>query len=167
MDVRRAAAVSLFAASGLSAYTEVFYTPLWLLKHWLRLPWPQIRDWALQELEAAVKQKQAGTLPPPPLEIPDDSPTMDRFLDSMLCEPGQAPWADDFDLDALSQLEGIERDRVEFSLIQNLKSDDPRIPRALAHMQATRAVEPLEARLETSQGDMRNAVAAAIDLLTD
>lgn len=164
-SVRSSASNALFSVSGLGRHATVIGTELWLLKHWLASPYPTIRDGAVSDLRDAVNRLQANTLPPPPNEKPPESPDMTRFLDSQLCPYKQSPWPDDFDLDSVRKLTGVERDWIEFSLIAQLDEGDPRIPRALAAMASTRGFEPLREILDKTTGEMREAVSQAIEVL--
>jgi hypothetical protein len=165
--VRSSAAAALFAVSGLHRYAGVVGTELWLLKHWLSLPFPAIRDAATAALKEAVGKLRDGSLGEPPTRKPPESPAMTRFLDSKLSEPGKGQWAETFDVDALRELEGTEKDWAEFSLIAQLGEGDPRVPRALAAMGSTRALEPLRAALGQAKGPLRSAIEAALDVLED
>jgi hypothetical protein len=160
-DVRRAAAEALLRRAGLAERAAVTGTREWLLLFQLSAKTPAVRRAAratLRELAERRGEKPGAERQ----DAPERSDALARFQDSLNSPPGSPPWAENFDLTALVALKGVERDWMEYALINRLDSGDARIPRALSVMESTLALEPLRAMLPQASGEMAKAVQTAI-----
>jgi hypothetical protein len=83
---------------------------------------------------------------------PGPAAALARLILSFRSDPGEPPFADDFDLGALDQLDAGARAWAELALVSFLENGDFRAPRALLHMGSTLAAEPLAEAARTAQG---------------
>jgi hypothetical protein len=80
------------------------------------------------------------------------SEALDKFTESFRRRDKSR--VEDYDLEALSRLGGEERHKAEIMLIKRLKKMDPRVPRALALIDAKSAPGPLKDILPSCSGKM-------------
>jgi hypothetical protein len=160
-NVRLAAARSMFERVGLLGSAESVGSAAWILKMWLATPLPGIRKRAQAEFHALATRFERDK--EEPQRSSDPSTSLNAFLDSMLCAPGQEPWADAFDHEALQRLTGLERDYMEMSLVSKLFLVEPRAPAALVALGAEKGLAALGEFQGMAMGRMRSAVDTALD----
>lgn len=118
-----------------------------------------IRD----ELVADKRPKELGLTREPRMT----SKTAEALTDSIHFGRQSGEWADDIDLEALDEADDDLREWAEAVLLRALDEGDYRAPRALAHMDSTRAVEPLQEVLPDSDGRLFVETAVALKRLAN
>jgi hypothetical protein len=119
-----------------------------------------LRD-LLAGLRSGSSPEELGLAAP----APGPAPLLARLVLSFRSDPGQPPYGDDFDLDALDGLDAGARSWAELAFVALLEDGDFRAPRALAHMRSTLAREPLEEARRTATGRFAAEVQRALERL--
>jgi hypothetical protein len=84
----------------------------------------------------------------------------DQFIESV--QSPSREWSNSFDREALSKLEGDERERALQLLVSRLDVGDPRVSRALGVLPDPRVLVALEAHLSQATGKDKVATARAL-----
>lgn len=167
--VRSNAAASLIGLHRLEGMEKARGSLLWRLTFRLSLKfqacWSQAAE-ALQALFEALAQGQTSQslgITPDGLRL---SPEGASFFESVACDPGEDPWPDTMDLDALKRLTGDEREMLVDSVFSALGMGDTRAPAALVASGDARAVSALTEALASTSGMMQLEVGLALLRLT-
>jgi HEAT repeat protein len=159
--VRANAVDSLLAQTGLGEWDTVAGRGIGLLGLRLRSRFASVRRDAIADLRRLASAKRAGATPAElglPVGPVERSAAATRVQQSIISKAGTGPWAQDFDLEALGQLTGDEREWAVYSLLLLLERGDARAVRALVAMNAEEAREPLRELAGDASGDLAVAI---------
>lgn len=171
--VRANAVESLLHLTGLAEWDVATGRGISLLGLGLRSSFASVRQRAIVELKQLAAARRAGStaeeLGLPTGEV-ERSAAAAKALRSLSSRAGSGPWADGFDLEAITEVaEGsdeAERDWALATLLLLLERGDVRAPGGLAALGRSEAVAPLREAAATADGQMAAAIADAITSLS-
>jgi HEAT repeat protein len=151
--VRANAVQSILEIHGLAPWETAAGRGISLLGLRLRSRFASIRQQAIAELHQIIAAKKQGKSAQEigiPLTGVEKSANAKSFIRSFSSRSDQPPWTEDYDLTALTQLTGEEKEWSEYALLYNLEQNDFRAARALAHIGSQKAIAPLREILPQS-----------------
>lgn len=168
-QVRATATQALYQLHDLAQWATVPTRGLNLLALRLQSAYAAVREPAKDELRAVIAGREAGKSAAElgiPLERTPKSPAALRFIESFASPAGRPPWADDYDLTALTELSGEEARWARYVIYDNLEEGDYRAARALAATGGADDVEVLQEAQMTATGPAADEIAAALAQLS-
>lgn len=151
--VRANVVQSILEIHGLSTWETAAGRGISLLGLRLRSRFVSVRQQAIVELREIIEAKKQGKSAEEigiPLKSTEKSANAKSFIRSFSSRVNQPPWTEDYDLAALTQLEGEEKEWAEYALLFNLEQNDFRAARALVHIGSQKAIAPFQEILPQS-----------------
>lgn len=161
-NVRSAAARVLIASHQLQGFNVSYQDKLGLLQNRCSSQLASVRAAALAELREIFVRHERGESPEQlglTWRAADDRPPLAELRESF--RGREEPWREDFAVDVIAQLTGMERTWAEDCLWHFLPTD-PRSARALSALGVTRAIPALRELLPIAQGEVQLETAIAL-----
>lgn len=170
--VRANAVESLLHLTGLDEWDVATGRGISLLGLGLRSGFASVRERAVADFRRLAAARRTGATAEavglPSGEV-ERSATAAKALRSLSSRAGSGPWADAFDIEALTEVaEGddlAERDWALATLLLLLERGDVRAPGGLAALGRDEAIAPLHEAATTADGPLADAIARAITAL--